>query len=77
MPGRAGVNIIENLIQDLRYGLRVLRKNPGFASTVILTLGLGIGLNSAIFTVASGFLLREPCCGDSGSSRVVPTPSRI
>jgi len=60
MPGRAGVNIIENLIQDLRYGLRVLRKNPGFASTVILTLGLGIGLNSAIFTVASGFLLREP-----------------
>jgi len=60
MPGRAGVNIIENLIQDLRYGLRMLRKNPGFASTVILTLGLGIGLNSAIFTVASGFLLREP-----------------
>ena len=38
----------------------MLRKNPGFASTVILTLGLGIGLNSAIFTVASGFLLRDP-----------------
>jgi len=55
-----GVNFIESLIQDLRYGLRMLCKNPGFASTVILTLGLGIGLNSAIFTVASGFLLREP-----------------
>ena len=55
-----GFNFIESLIQDLRYGLRMLRKNPGFASTVILTLGLGIGLNSAIFTVASGFLLREP-----------------
>src|SRR5256886_6969434 len=55
-----GVNFIESLIQDLRYGLRMLRKNPGFASTVILTLGLGIGLNSAIFTIASGFLLREP-----------------
>jgi predicted permease len=55
-----GVNVIESLIQDLRYGLRMLRKNPGFASTVILTLGLGIGLNSAIFTVASGFLLRVP-----------------
>src|SRR6266480_5209764 len=55
-----GVNFIESLIQDLRYGLRMLHKNPGFASTVILTLGLGIGLNSAIFTVASGFLLREP-----------------
>src|SRR5437870_3898323 len=55
-----GVNFIESLIQDLRYGLGMLCKNPGFASTVILTLGLGIGLNSAIFTVASGFLLREP-----------------
>src|SRR5438309_6374679 len=55
-----GINFIESLIQDLRYGLRMLRKNPGFASTVILTLGLGIGLNSAIFTVASGFFLREP-----------------
>src|SRR5438270_487544 len=59
-----GVNFIESLIQDLRYGLRMLRKNPGFASTVILTLGLGIGLNSAIFTVASGFLLREPPAKD-------------
>src|SRR5207302_9483324 len=55
-----GVNFIESLIQDLRYGLRMPCKNPGFASTVILTLELVIGLNSAIFTVASGFLLREP-----------------
>jgi hypothetical protein len=45
--------------QDLRLGLR-MRKNPGFTSTVILTLGLGIGMNSANFTVANGFLLREP-----------------
>src|SRR3989440_11485842 len=54
------VSWFEDFVQDTRYGLRILRKNPGFASTVILTLGLGIGLNSAIFTVASGFLLREP-----------------
>jgi predicted permease len=54
------VNWIQDLMQDLRYGLRILRKNPGFASTVILTLGLGIGMNSAIFTVANGFLLRKP-----------------
>src|SRR5436189_187703 len=53
-------SFVETLWQDLRFAARMLRKNPGFASTVILTLGLGIGLNSAIFTVASGFLLREP-----------------
>ena|SRR5690348_3723828 len=53
-------SFLETSWQDLRYGLRMLRKKPGFASTVILTLGLGIGMNSAIFTVANGFLLREP-----------------
>jgi putative ABC transport system permease protein len=51
---------MHRLWQDFRYGLRMLRKNPGFAFTVILTLGLGIGLNSAIFTLANGFLLRDP-----------------
>src|ERR1700747_2825025 len=54
------VTWFQDLVQDNRYGLRVLRKSPGFASTVILTLGLGIGMNSAIFTVANGFLLRKP-----------------
>ena len=48
-------------------GLRMLRKNPGFSCTVILTLGLGIGMNSAIFTVANGFLLREPSIRDPHS----------
>ena len=55
-----GITWFQDFVQDIRYGLRILRKNPGFASTVILTLGLGIGMNSAIFTVASGFLLRKP-----------------
>src|SRR5438034_11806742 len=40
-------SFVETLWQDLRFAARMLRKNPGFASTVILTLGLGIGLNSA------------------------------
>src|SRR5437763_5870059 len=61
------VNWIQDFLQDLRYGLRILRKNPGFASTVILTLGLGIGMNSAIFTVTNGFLLREPPITDPSS----------
>jgi predicted permease len=49
---------LENLLRDVRYAWRTLLRNPGYALVAVLTLGLGIGANTAIFTVINGVLLR-------------------
>src|SRR3984957_9587841 len=56
--GRSGAEI-ETTWRDFRYALRALRKNPGFAAAAVLSLGLGLGANTAIFTLVNTVMLKS------------------
>jgi putative ABC transport system permease protein len=67
---RAG-NMLQELWQDLRYGLRTLRRNPAFTAIAVLALALGIGANTAMFSVAYGILMRPLPYADADRIAVV------
>jgi putative ABC transport system permease protein len=62
-----GTRLVSDLAQDLRYGVRVLRRSPGFTVVAVLSLALGIGANTAIFTLVDSLILRALPVRDPGA----------
>src|SRR5262249_10247777 len=62
-----GVPVIAHLVQDVRYGLRMLRKNPAFSLVAILSLALAIGANTAVFSLTNAALIKPLAVDDPES----------
>jgi predicted permease len=70
-------SLFEELMQDVHYTLRTLRRNIGFAAVVVLTIGLGIGANTSIFTLLNAILLKKLPVKDPDALVVVGNPVRV
>jgi len=64
---------MQNLLQDIRFGLRMLGKNPGFTAAAVVTLALGIAANTTIFSAVNGWMLRRPRIEDPARVVVIVT----
>src|SRR5437899_8700275 len=64
---------IEDFFMDVRFGARMLRKNPGFAAVTIVTLAIGIAANTTIFSAVNGWMLRRPRIKDPAKVVVILT----
>jgi predicted permease len=73
---RRGVPVLETVLKDLHYGLRTLRKNPGFTAVAVTTLALGIAANTTIFSVVSAILLKKPPITDPDRTMVVASTDK-
>jgi hypothetical protein len=64
---------MRTLLQDIRFGLRMLRNNPGFTAVAVVTLALGIAANTTIFSAVNGWMLRRPRIKDPARVVVIVT----